>query len=129
MEIKNGSWLPFINDYKILARVKKVIVVYIEDTDVAGMYDDDIIVVNVAPNVLAEISGRYGLKPHQLERTALSVFMEECVHSQGVDDEEKAVVVATVLSSAIPDKYLMENSGIARYTNRLLHGEVEPIAI
>ncbi len=131
MRIRNESWLPFVKDYAGLAKAKEIVMVYMEDTDVAGMYDSEkeMIVINVAPNILAQVSERYGLRPSELEKTALAVFLEECNHSQGVDDEEQAVVMSCIMLSAISDDYIMENSGVVRYVNRLLHGEVEPTAV
>ena len=123
MEIRNKHWLPIVDQFKHMARdVDKVSIVYMEDEDVAGMFDPDDkhIVVNIAPNVLAGVAERYNLRPRELERVALSVFIEECAHSRGIEDEGMAVMAAKAVTSQVTDQELMEGSGMVGYANAML---------
>ena len=122
MEIKNESWLPIVRDYAHMAKVGTIAMVFIEDVDAAGMFDpeNDCIVINIAPNVLGSVADRYMLKPSQLEEIVMCVFLEECIHSQGVTDETTAAVMATMLSKLVPKNRLKTRGGMATYAKKML---------
>lgn len=122
MEIKNKDWLPLVGDYAHMANVSVIALVYVEDTDAAGMYDPDenCIVINIAPNVLAEVADRYLLKPSELEKIAMAVFLEECVHSRGIDDETTAAAFATMLLTMIPEEKFKTRCNMVSYVKSVL---------
>lgn len=120
MKIHNENWFPLVKKYSDLAKVSNIAMVYEEDVDVAGMFDpeNDSIVINIAPNVLAEVAINYNLRSSELAKIAACVFLEECVHSQGIDDEEQAKVMARMLVENIPADELEHKGGMAAYAER-----------
>ena len=122
MKIHNEAWFPLTRKYAHMAKVSDIAMVFEEDVDVAGMFDPehDCIIVNMAPNVLAEVAVNYQLKPSELEKIAACVFLEECVHSQGVDNEDQARIMARFLSEAISKKDLKHKGGMATYAKEML---------
>ena len=121
-KIDNLAWFPILADYAHLANVERIVIVNEEDVDAAGAYepDDDMIVVNMAVNLLASVADRYGLPASSFEETAMCVFIEECAHSRGIEDEAVAATMARTLMEKIPKERLEKKGGIATYMKNQL---------
>ena len=124
MKLVNKHWYPFISELSNLAdkeAVEKIVFIYKEDANAAGLFDPDIktICVNIAPNCLADVADRYGLKITDFERIAVAVFLEEAVHSHGVTNETVAATMATMLLGMVPEEKFGKQS-IFTYINEEL---------
>jgi len=100
MKIINKKWFPIIEEFSGLAKdVDQIVMFQEENTEVAGSFEPEkkIITLNIEPAILMDIADRFGLKETDLELIALAVFFEECMHSQGIDDEERAASLATIM--------------------------------
>jgi hypothetical protein len=110
MKIVNSKWFPAIKDYTNVANVDQIILYQDDDSEVAGAFDPDenTIMLNLDPDVLSDIASRFNLPDTDLEHIAMAVFFEECAHSQGEENEEKAAKVGEILAKQFSKKYFEE---------------------
>jgi len=123
MKIINEQFMPEVRNFVPLVNkdFERIIFVYEEDVDSAGYcdYERKELIVNIAPNVLAEVAVRYDIRPSDIPRVAMAVFLEEAIHSHGERDEAKAALLAGVFAKALPRK-LLARRGVIRYINDML---------